>query len=369
MTQTFIKFISDLLRRGGVGVEWVPTLTQRPLIDSFLSAVTHPSIDKKNNFETFEFFGDTILNYSVVQWVQETQPQITNIEWLARIKSMLISTKIVAQVAEKMNISEHVRFDTGVITQYKSGFSSGFSTGGPSKGKGVLTDEYLRFVEDVVEALCGCIVHTFVACGMRRAVGVEVCQNILFSFLNEVNPQITKYEVVWDPISRIKEMYDTVKWPFGWIEVTQGLNITVSLRWWPSVNLNELHPLFKQKVIDYCYNNRVRIPNNGVLPLTREITEGVRGNDQRYQYDEKNRIKGLFVGANIPHSDNYWKKQWVSYFGPGIELVSGTTTTEFTTELKYKLSEEGIEILKKHKYEYRQPPPISYVYKPKKQFN
>ncbi len=75
---------------------------------------------------------------------------------------------------------------------------------------------YKSLHEDVLEALCGSIkeimdFHT----KPFRGMGYDACYNLVSSYLyewkNEFNPTVD-YETLWDHVSRLKELYDTLKW-------------------------------------------------------------------------------------------------------------------------------------------------------------
>ena len=76
-------------------------------------ALTHPSYTKENNIETLEnyerleFFGDSVLKLFISKLLYELYPEASEGE-LSKIRSILVSDAILAQVGEKIGIDEQL---------------------------------------------------------------------------------------------------------------------------------------------------------------------------------------------------------------------------------------------------------------------
>lgn len=74
-------------------------------------ALTHPSYTKENNinnlesYERLEFFGDSVLKLYTSKLLYETYPEAPEGE-LSKIRSILVSDAILAQVGEKIGINK-----------------------------------------------------------------------------------------------------------------------------------------------------------------------------------------------------------------------------------------------------------------------
>ena len=74
-------------------------------------ALTHPSYTKENNinnlesYERLEFFGDSVLKLYTSKLLYETYPEAPEGE-LSKIRSILVSDAILAQVGEKIGIDK-----------------------------------------------------------------------------------------------------------------------------------------------------------------------------------------------------------------------------------------------------------------------
>ncbi|OGW79450.1 MAG: ribonuclease III [Omnitrophica bacterium GWA2_52_8] len=78
------------------------------------AALIHPSYRNENrcgkleNFDRLEFFGDSILNYVVCLKLFESFPD-SDEGFLSRLRSILVSRKILSRIAKKIRLSRHIR--------------------------------------------------------------------------------------------------------------------------------------------------------------------------------------------------------------------------------------------------------------------
>ena len=76
-------------------------------------ALTHPSYTSENelsplgNYERLEFFGDSVLKLFTSKLLYETYPEAPEGE-LSKIRSILVSDAILAQVAVKIGIDKEI---------------------------------------------------------------------------------------------------------------------------------------------------------------------------------------------------------------------------------------------------------------------
>jgi ribonuclease-3 len=94
------------------------SLTERlgVAIDSKLLdlALTHPSHSYENgaqheNYQRLEFFGDTILNFLVSEYLYSTYPGLTD-AGLSQIRNAVISAKMLAKAAKGIELGSYIKF-------------------------------------------------------------------------------------------------------------------------------------------------------------------------------------------------------------------------------------------------------------------
>ena len=162
-------------------------------------AFIHKSISSKTgNYELMEFEGDPVLNLCTVEFIRAKFPEIINVGINTRIKHTLISGKTLGRLAIENGFEKFLIVDQELkkkFDYYPDKFDS---------------DDYVAAYEDTVEAVVGAI-NNMLNKHETKGVGYRACYNLISSFLEEVNIP-TSYEEVFDPISRMKELFDQEGW-------------------------------------------------------------------------------------------------------------------------------------------------------------
>jgi dsRNA-specific ribonuclease len=170
----------------------------------FRKAFTHASSDPINNYEMYEFLGDTTVNSVIAYYLQQRFPKIVSVKWLTKLKHNLSSGKMLAKIAKQHGLDRYVKY--GQEFEEKINKNPDLNT----------NTDYLAMLEDVLEAFFGCLVTIVEKSGKVFGVGQQIAYTIISSFLNELEISI-KYEDVFDAVSRLKELYESKhrgsKWP------------------------------------------------------------------------------------------------------------------------------------------------------------
>jgi dsRNA-specific ribonuclease len=209
--RSFYDFVSALLKRGNVKEVHIKLFLSDTNMIELKKAFTHPSYDHINNFEMYELLGDGSVNEFVPYYIRDRFPKIISVKWITRIKHNLVSKKQLAIFARKEGIEDHILYGDEIavlkakapkdLRQYKS-----------SKGK---SKDYISVLEDVMEAFFGCLVTIIQNSGKSHGVAVQICHNIMRSFF-DAEEISTKYDEVFDAISRLKELYESKNRGFRW---------------------------------------------------------------------------------------------------------------------------------------------------------
>jgi ribonuclease-3 len=76
----------------------------------FENAITHSSVQNKQNYEKLEFFGDTILNFAISKMLFENYNNTKNHESdLAKLKSFLVSSEVCSQVCYQIGLDKEIK--------------------------------------------------------------------------------------------------------------------------------------------------------------------------------------------------------------------------------------------------------------------
>ena len=205
VTPEFRKFIKNILARAHPTKKRLKKLMSEENLRSFREAFIHWSYSQDFNYEHNEWYGDLVLNLCVGKWLKKTFPKIVNVDWLTHMKHSLVSKKTLGLLAEHEGFFEHTVYGE----EYQKVFDA---------AKNIRDcQEYKDLLEDTFEAFLGALVEIEDRT-VPLFVGERFSYNIIKSFLDahRRRGKITlDYREYYDPISRLKEVYDKYHWSFG----------------------------------------------------------------------------------------------------------------------------------------------------------
>lgn len=235
----FREFITDLIRRAGVSTKFIAKILTDENLEKFQEAFTHSSYGK-NNYEMWEWLGDTTVNDIVVKWLHAKHPRIVSVRWLTRLKHTLISKKTLSVFAEESGFFEHIR--------YGPEFQELLDRIPHEKNK-----EYKTLLEDCFEAFIGVLVDVCDE-GGRRGIGYSVAFKFLESYLDTVEVSLD-FNVAFDAKTRLKEIYDRLDWKFS--------NKSFIVEMLESIREDgSRYPYFEARVIGYPHGDKTPKPTN-----------------------------------------------------------------------------------------------------------
>lgn len=189
--QSFINMIRNVLLTSKIKPKFINILISNSNIQNYYSKVfTHSYVDNKNNYEIFEFIGDSIAQTILVQYFYKKFPQLNCIDGLkilARLKINYGAKNIYASFGNKL------------------GFWPFISASLDDRNK-----NKLKLLEDTFEAFIGAtseILDSFF--DKKIGVGINICYDIMENLLNQINFSF-KYEDLYDAKTRLKEMFDKI---------------------------------------------------------------------------------------------------------------------------------------------------------------
>lgn len=150
---------------------------------------THSSVDKSRNYEYFEILGDATLNKCIVWYISKRFPELQcpeGVKIIARLKINLISKKTFSGLAQHLGFWDFVSAEDEIRQ---------------TKMKKVLEDVFEAFF-GALEMLLDTIVYP--------GAGYPMCYRIIVSLFNDL-PISLAYNDLYDPITRLKEIFDYYK--------------------------------------------------------------------------------------------------------------------------------------------------------------
>jgi hypothetical protein len=205
-----------------------------------------------------------------------------------------------------------------------------------------------EIVEDTVESLFGCIGHIVRELGLEFAIAIAICKKITYAQLDKINPPITDYNFVYDNISKLKELLDIFKWPFGWIEQRGIGTTTLSLRYWQTYDVEHAHPRIRNEMINFLRKNKRAMKGSMDASLVNSLNAHFRGITSRLLYNDYFRMNQTDA-----------RDQFTTYFGVGKELVSMTVPSNEIDTIKQTLAGKAYDkIVREFPEQKPQPPPL-----------
>ena len=143
-------------------------------IGIYEQALTHPSYNgdantKHQDYEKLEFMGDAVLGYVTADLVYKNRPEMSEGN-LTKLRSVLVSTKPLANYARKINIPEYIRIGHSITLNQVKGSD--------------------KILENVLEALIGA---TYLDAGLKTAY--KLIESLLLEDIKEYDADnLTDYK-------------------------------------------------------------------------------------------------------------------------------------------------------------------------------
>ena len=159
---------------------------------------THKSIHDEENYEYFEWIGDSTANNCICWYLTQRFPQLKQpkaVKILARLKANLGSKHTFEKLSEKLGFWDFI--------------SSGMDE--MKKGGEVIVYEVRQrkkkdLLEDTLESFIG-VTNTLIDHNIGDGIGFKICYNIIKYLYDDMEISLA-YTDLWDPITRLKEIFD-----------------------------------------------------------------------------------------------------------------------------------------------------------------
>lgn len=196
------QLVRSFFRRAGVNEKHIDIFVTAETLKQFQFCFVDKSADRENNYELFEFFGDVIVNLFVVLYLKDVVPHIKSVKWLAKIKSAIQSDKFLAKIAVRENFEQLAVYGEEMKNLREN----------PQLDS---RHAYTHMLGDMVEAVLGCMHIVVKSKGYSQGVSMQIAVNLLKTFYKPSDIP-TQYEDVFDPVSRLKELYEKKDGPLKW---------------------------------------------------------------------------------------------------------------------------------------------------------
>lgn len=196
---SFKKFMVDLYKIADLKDKHIYLLTNTNEMKFYRMAFTHPSFNPEINYQFLEFKGDPIVNYCLIRYISHRFPKIESINWLTKIFHKFESKRTLSQIAEANGFLPHILYGQQIknILNHKNYEK---------------TETYLSMLEDVIEALFSAIFEVL-SKNFNIATAMNICYIILSNLSDKIEFKI-HHDDIFDPRTRLKELFDSQNWSF-----------------------------------------------------------------------------------------------------------------------------------------------------------
>jgi dsRNA-specific ribonuclease len=176
-----------IFKRGNLRQEYIDELLLHK--NEYQSIVfTSSEFDAEQNYQLFEFLGDSVINTFIPFYFYRRYPQLhcsTGVKVLNRLKANHVSKKSLSSIAERLGFWPHIR----CLQSEESNRAA--------------------LLEDVFEAFFGFTVHLLDEKYMN-GVGHGIVYDILKDIFDEIDVSL-EYDDLYDAKTRLKELFDKNK--------------------------------------------------------------------------------------------------------------------------------------------------------------
>ncbi|AIT54832.1 ribonuclease III [Marseillevirus Shanghai 1] len=224
----FAEFVDKVLILAGIGPKNRKKMTSEKNLAKFRVAFTHKTVqtNDRNNYELYELVGDSLVNAAILGFIRTKRPEITDVETLTRIKHYIQSRSFLSLLAFQNGYFEHVT----VGEEFAKTILEGVEKRGrrhdreqrvmsketrqkiTELGEDALQNKtFSKLMTDLYEAMCGVIASLTEEMTKVPGMGYIPVYQLTSNFLERSDIELT-YENIVDPITRLKETYQKVRY-------------------------------------------------------------------------------------------------------------------------------------------------------------
>lgn len=199
--EAFKNMIRKVLSKSKLKPHYIDLLTDDQSMKLYAQAFTHTSVNPNKNYEFLETLGDQIANTSIVWYLSRRFPQINceaGVKIISRLKINFVSKEYYFNFAQGWGFWPFISAD-----------------------ENIRNNEMKATLEDVFEAFFGATT-TLLDSRVRLGVGYPICYNIIENLFNKMDISL-KYEDLFDPKTRLKELFEYKKFNIGTIDYTSDV--------------------------------------------------------------------------------------------------------------------------------------------------
>nr|QBK85719.1 MAG: ribonuclease III [Marseillevirus LCMAC101] len=198
-TPDFKEFIVRFLKLGRVNDDMIGKFTDKKSMKQFRYAFIHKSYGGEEISGLSKYLGDVVVDNCITSYLKKRFQQIVSVKYLTRLKHNITENDLLGLCVEKTGILKYILYGDKIqetMDRYENHLHD--------------SDVYTRLLKGAFSALIGVMV-TIIDSKIIEGAGYPVAYNIIFHYLNKISISLD-YESVFDPKTRLKEVYDKRRW-------------------------------------------------------------------------------------------------------------------------------------------------------------
>jgi dsRNA-specific ribonuclease len=192
----FKAFIASLIRKGRVKQRYIDYLLDDDSMDLYAKAFTNPTADPLHNYEILEKIGDSTCNKAIMWYIFRKFPKLES-----KPQGLMIFSRLFHTLQSTKTFS-----NIGLNLGFEKFISSGWMRV-KDKYEDVMKVKRNGVLEDCFEAFFGAT-ELIIDKKTKEGVGYAICNEIFKGMISEMPFPSIKYEDLFDPITRLKELFD-----------------------------------------------------------------------------------------------------------------------------------------------------------------
>tara|TARA_Y100000591_G_scaffold264362_1_gene237743 strand:+ start:724 stop:1755 length:1032 start_codon:yes stop_codon:yes gene_type:complete len=218
----FRNLIINILKLGNLKTKTINLLLDSEYkgykgIQHYGFAFTHKSIDENNNYESYEFKGDSTANNCLVWYFSRRFPELNttdNVKTLARLKINYGSKKMFYTLGDKLGMWDYITAGTETrIIKNKKKVGNSIVNVEIENVIDIKQTKKKSLLEDCFEAFIG-VTQILLDEFVKNGMGYKICYNIISKLYDDLEIKLD-HASLYDPKTRLKELFDKYCDKFG----------------------------------------------------------------------------------------------------------------------------------------------------------
>jgi dsRNA-specific ribonuclease len=220
--EMFRNLVVSILKRAKLRTKTIDLILESKLgnktgLELYGIAFTHKSVDPLNNYEVYEFKGDSTANNCLVWYFSRRFDELNvpdHVKTLARLKINYGSKKTFYEIGDKLGMWDFISATTEKrVNKKKVKLGNRIVVKEEEVVVDIRQTKKKSLLEDSFEAFIG-VTQTLLDMFVKQGEGFKICYKIIESLYDDMDIKLD-HESLYDAKTRLKELFDKYCDKFG----------------------------------------------------------------------------------------------------------------------------------------------------------